>query len=303
MDDEIKGSGNSLDFGDRVYDCRLGLWLSIDKMWKVFPSVTPFIYALDNPIRNLDKDGSIVSGDVHQVYSDIALMLEKVDGADAFLALLKIQEDGTQFQKIDEEDFKAAMSAMSNLDAKALAKGYYEAINSSYHYDIHFVDDQDEIRDVVGEESGKQLTWTDDNGDEVILMGSDLNDRILLERRGLLGGGEEYQDGLIFIAEFDEHGNKLDHINIIVNRQHVNNPIDVWGPGRNTSPREPISGTTGALFKIFWKYDDYIKNIDLGPGQGANRREAQHLMENLSRRLLDLPPIGLYQQDPKKNPI
>lgn len=31
-DNEVKGSGNSLDFGARIYDSRLGKWLSTDPL-------------------------------------------------------------------------------------------------------------------------------------------------------------------------------------------------------------------------------------------------------------------------------
>jgi RHS repeat-associated protein len=36
-DDEVKGVGNSLDFGARIYDSRLGRWLSVDPLSYKFP--------------------------------------------------------------------------------------------------------------------------------------------------------------------------------------------------------------------------------------------------------------------------
>jgi RHS repeat-associated protein len=56
-DDEVKGGGNSVDFGARIYDSRLGRWLSIDPMSKKYSSYSPYAFAKNNPITNKDYDG------------------------------------------------------------------------------------------------------------------------------------------------------------------------------------------------------------------------------------------------------
>ena len=50
MDNEIKGDGNSYDFGARLYDSRLGRWLAVDLLtWKLdhfkFDLITEFLLA------------------------------------------------------------------------------------------------------------------------------------------------------------------------------------------------------------------------------------------------------------------
>jgi RHS repeat-associated protein len=56
-DDELKGNSNSYDFGARMYDPRLGRWLSIDPHFSSYPALSPFIFAGNNPILMLDPDG------------------------------------------------------------------------------------------------------------------------------------------------------------------------------------------------------------------------------------------------------
>jgi RHS repeat-associated protein len=56
-DNEIKGVGNGLDFGARVYDSRLGRWLSLDPLQAKYPSLSAYNFCADNPILFIDPDG------------------------------------------------------------------------------------------------------------------------------------------------------------------------------------------------------------------------------------------------------
>ncbi len=58
-DGEVKGNGNSLDFGARIYDSRLGRWLSCDALAMKYPNESPYIFSGDSPIWFLDRDGNV----------------------------------------------------------------------------------------------------------------------------------------------------------------------------------------------------------------------------------------------------
>jgi RHS repeat-associated protein len=56
-DNEIKGTGNQQDYGMRIYDPRLGRFLSVDPIAKDYPWYTPYQFAGNMPIRYIDLDG------------------------------------------------------------------------------------------------------------------------------------------------------------------------------------------------------------------------------------------------------
>src|SRR5690606_7574722 len=56
-DDEVKGKGNSYDFGARIQDPRLGRWLSIDSKLSSSPGLSPYHSLANNPIITIDPDG------------------------------------------------------------------------------------------------------------------------------------------------------------------------------------------------------------------------------------------------------
>ena len=58
QDNEVKNiTGAHYDFGARVYDSRLGKFMSRDPKWKEYSKVSPYSYAYNNPILFVDKEG------------------------------------------------------------------------------------------------------------------------------------------------------------------------------------------------------------------------------------------------------
>jgi RHS repeat-associated protein len=56
-DDEVKGTGNSYDYGARIYDSRVGRWMSKDYLEFQKSSTTPYQGIRNNPILFKDIDG------------------------------------------------------------------------------------------------------------------------------------------------------------------------------------------------------------------------------------------------------
>ena len=57
-DDEVKGKGKSYDFGARMYDSRLGRFLSVDPLASNFSFKSPYDFAENDVIRCIDLDGA-----------------------------------------------------------------------------------------------------------------------------------------------------------------------------------------------------------------------------------------------------
>lgn len=56
-DNEVKGTGNQQDYGMRIYDPRLGRFLSVDPLTQVYPFYSPYQFAGNKPIKYIDVDG------------------------------------------------------------------------------------------------------------------------------------------------------------------------------------------------------------------------------------------------------
>jgi RHS repeat-associated protein len=56
-DSEVKGVGNQQDYGLRIYDTRIGKFLSVDPLTNDYPWYTPYQFAGNKPIWAVDLDG------------------------------------------------------------------------------------------------------------------------------------------------------------------------------------------------------------------------------------------------------
>jgi RHS repeat-associated protein len=56
-DKEVKGEGKQQDYGMRIYDPRLGRFLSVDPISNEYPELTPYQFASNTPIWAIDLDG------------------------------------------------------------------------------------------------------------------------------------------------------------------------------------------------------------------------------------------------------
>ncbi|PUZ26975.1 RHS repeat-associated core domain-containing protein [Chitinophaga costaii] len=56
-DNEVKGDGNQMNYGMRIYDPRIGRFLSADPLMKNYPWYTPYQFAGNTPIQAIDLDG------------------------------------------------------------------------------------------------------------------------------------------------------------------------------------------------------------------------------------------------------
>jgi RHS repeat-associated protein len=71
-DVEVKGDGAQYDYGFKIYDPRIGKFLSVDPLTKSFPTLTPYQFSNNTPIASADLDG--LEGTINFNYSDSRFM-------------------------------------------------------------------------------------------------------------------------------------------------------------------------------------------------------------------------------------
>jgi len=81
-DNEVEGPGNQQDYGMRIYDPRIGKFLSVDSLQKQYPELTPYQFASNEPVSNIDLDGlesqKAIDGTVHNGPVNIQLINQKL---------------------------------------------------------------------------------------------------------------------------------------------------------------------------------------------------------------------------------
>jgi RHS repeat-associated protein len=70
------GGGNTYDYGFRIYNTNLAKFLSVDPLFKSYPWYTPYQFAGNDPIRNIDIDGLEGGSAIEYMFTGIGQQIE-----------------------------------------------------------------------------------------------------------------------------------------------------------------------------------------------------------------------------------
>ncbi len=106
-------------FGSRYYSSDLSIWLSVDPMSDKYPSLSPYVYCANNPIKLVDPNGEDwevnESGYVRQVGDKDNNTLYAVKGTLEFsFGERKTKEDGTFISITADEQIMNTMTCVGN---------------------------------------------------------------------------------------------------------------------------------------------------------------------------------------------
>lgn len=116
-DNEVKGEGNQQDYGMRIYDNRLGRFLSVDPLIKNYPYYTSYQYAGNSPVSNVDLDGL---EEVHYIF----IWVKSSAGKEAVLKLGGYMV-GTPTGKVDKNgimEYKEPYQIYAHYPAQAFGE-------------------------------------------------------------------------------------------------------------------------------------------------------------------------------------
>ena len=119
-------------FGSRYYSSDLSIWLSVDPMSDKYPSLSPYVYCADNPVKLVDPNGEELTD-----FYDIATgeHLEHIeDGIDEAIAIHRIVYDAyVKEGTLDENKDKIGYSLGKNSDFVDLAGTIYAESDAKYY--------------------------------------------------------------------------------------------------------------------------------------------------------------------------
>ena len=113
-DDEVKGEGNQQDYGMRIYDVRIGRFLSQDPLTDEFAWWSPYQFAGNTPVNAIDLDGMEVPQAKNKNKTEVQKALGAVDFSEGKISRLPY-EKGNIDQNVKNFGFNSAIAGWNQL--------------------------------------------------------------------------------------------------------------------------------------------------------------------------------------------
>ncbi len=134
MDIETYGFVNEYDYGFRIYNPRLGKFLSIDPLTKSYPMLTPYQFASNTPIQAIDLGGLEAVKVTNISVTNIQGTL-KVEGAiEVKVKVINLSSQSIDFSQL-KKDVIGFVSGSLNTVAVAYGENFYEWNFKSNNFD------------------------------------------------------------------------------------------------------------------------------------------------------------------------
>ncbi|MFA9212444.1 MAG: RHS repeat-associated core domain-containing protein [Candidatus Methylacidiphilales bacterium] len=247
-DNETYGEGNAYDFGARIYDPRLGRWLSIDPKYKFYPEYSPYNFALNNPIVFIDFGGEAVNGGfsvTNQSNKPIVIIGTSLTTRDAgvFSKETSIESDQVPRTLMPGQRFEATYNTFVRdgvtieefngriVDVKT---GKVIADNIGI-YDVDFIKIQDgqKFEDDKGKIYTNKNTNLVPNGQGEIKLGSPLMDAALQNGAGFDPDPDEINEGNVNIKN-----NSKGNLQLETTGESENTPNITYGSSKKEVPKK-----------------------------------------------------------------
>jgi RHS repeat-associated protein len=138
--DEDIGGGN-YDFGARIYNARLGRWMSVDPLANKYPYLSPYNYCANNPIIYIDYDGKDFEVVIDDIAGTVTIKARIYTGNEAeqeqaqkMADVMNAQSGNYVFETKSGKSYKVVFDIQSEMVAKKTTEKINEGTSSEMEF-------------------------------------------------------------------------------------------------------------------------------------------------------------------------
>ncbi|MBS1624348.1 MAG: hypothetical protein JST83_10035 [Bacteroidetes bacterium] len=169
-DNDFKGEGNSLDFGARIYDPRIGKFFSLDPESKKYMFLSPYNFAANSPIWLIDYQGKgpVIAYNLLQRLWNIFCNQDYLNRANDFAVSHHLDEKAiTEYSYLNKQ-FAIVLYTLGNYEFKAVFRQSKKNAPMKTMLDPRYNDDRGLDVDNYYDNEGRPIPTEEDESNGVV---------------------------------------------------------------------------------------------------------------------------------------